>query len=175
MNEVELRVGDFISGGFNFSSSEFQLGNSYADLISPAFSGKVQLEEDILTGILELDINQSLRLGVGLQHFFLRDTGDAMLQIAAYDFSDAAPLTSLFALQDFDADIVAGAVEGLANISWSKQVDESWRFWRPYSLKTRWAKWLLSGLFLRRLEHRPVCRGNDASGNEDYKIRQEPR
>ncbi len=135
MNEVELRVGDFISGGFNFSSSEFQLGNSYADLISPAFSGKVQLEEDILTGILELDINQSLRLGVGLQHFFLRDTGDAMLQIAAYDFSDAAPLTSLFALQDFDADIVAGAVEGLANISWSKQVDESWRFGGPIALK----------------------------------------
>ena len=135
MNEVELRVGDFISGGFNFSSSDFQLGNSYADLISPAFSGKVQLEEEILTGILELDINQSLRLGVGLQHFFLRDTGDAMLQIAAHDFSHAAPLTSLFALQDFDADIVAGAVEGLANISWSKQVDESWRFGGPIALK----------------------------------------
>ena len=135
LNEVELRVGDFISGGFNFSSSELKLGNSYADVISPAYAGKVQLEQDILTGILELDVNQSLRLGVGLQHFFLRDTGDAMLQIAAHDFSDAAPLSSLFSLQDFDADIVAGAVEGLANISWSKQVDESWRFGGPIALK----------------------------------------
>lgn len=135
LDEVEFRVGDVISGGFNFSSSELRLDNSIVDISNPAYSGKLQLEEDILTGILEIDLNQNLRLGVGLQHYFLRDTGDVVLQLAAYEFTEAKPLSALLNPLEMDADIVAGQIEGLANISWSKQLDDSWRFGGPIALK----------------------------------------
>lgn len=135
LDEMEFRVGDVISGGFNFSSSEFSLENSIAVISNPAYSGKLQLEEDTLTGILEIDLNQNLRLGVGLQHFFLRDTGDVVLQLAAYEFTETEPLSALINPKGIDADIVAGQLEGLANISWSKQLDDSWRFGGPIALK----------------------------------------
>lgn len=135
LDEVKFRVGDVISGGFNFSSSEFRLDNSVADISNPAYSGKLQLEEDILTGIVEIDLDQRLRLGIGLQHFFLRDTGDVVLQLGAYEFTEAEPLSALLSVKGLDADIVAGQIEGLANISWSKQLDDSWRFGGPVALK----------------------------------------
>jgi hypothetical protein len=135
LNEMEFRVGDVISGGFNFSSSEFRLDNSIADINNPAYSGKLQLEEDILTGILEIDLDQRLRVGVGLQHFFLRNTGDVVLQLASYEFTEAEPLSALLNPKGLDADVIAGQIEGLANISWSKQLDGSWRFGGPIALK----------------------------------------
>lgn len=135
LDALELRVGDIISGGFNFSSSALTLENRHVDIERPAYSGKLQLEEDVLTGILELDLDQRLRLGIGLQHFFLRDTGDVVLQLAATEFTESAPLSSLLSPKQLDADIVAGQIEGLANISWSKQLDESWRFGGPIALK----------------------------------------
>lgn len=135
LDEVELRVGDVISGGFNIQSSELSIENEIVEIVSPAYSGKLQLEEDVITGILEFDLNQNLRLGIGLQHFLLRDTGDVVLQLAAHEFSESEPLSSLLAPKKLDADIVAGSVEGLANISWSKQRDESWRFGGPIALK----------------------------------------
>ena len=135
LDEMEFRVGDMISGGFNFSSSEFRLDNSIADISNPAFSGKLQLEEDTLTGILEIDLEQRLRLGIGLQHYFLRDTGDVVLQLGAYEFTETEPLSALLRPKTLDADIIAGEIEGLANISWSKQLDESWRFGGPVALK----------------------------------------
>ncbi|GJM14215.1 MAG: hypothetical protein DHS20C12_26180 [Pseudohongiella sp.] len=135
LTEAEFRVGEVISGGFNFSSSEFRLENSLAELNNPAYSGKLQLEDDVLTGILEFDLDQSLRLGIGLQHFFLRDTGDVVLQLGSYEFTQARPLSALITPRELDADIVAGQIEGLANISWSRQQDESWRFGGPIALK----------------------------------------
>lgn len=135
LDEVEFRVGDVISGGFNFSSNEFRLDNTVANISNPGFSGKLQLEKDILTGIVEIDLDQGLRLGVGLQHFFLRDTGDVVLELAAYEFTESEPLSALLSPKELDADIVAGQIEGLANISWSKQLDDSWRFGGPIALK----------------------------------------
>ncbi|PCI73638.1 MAG: hypothetical protein COB20_16055 [SAR86 cluster bacterium] len=135
LDEMEFRVGDVISGGFNFSSSEFRLDNSIADISNPAYSGKLQLEDDILTGIVEIDIDQRLRLGIGLQHFFLRDTGDVVLQLAAIEFTEGEPLSALITPKQLEADVVAGQIEGLANISWSKQLDDSWRFGGPIALK----------------------------------------
>ena len=102
---------------------------------NPAYSGKLQLEQDTLTGILEIDLDQNLRLGVGLQHFFLRDTGDVVLKLAVAEFTEAEPLSTLIKPKDIDADIVAGQIEGLANISWSRQADNSWRFGGPIALK----------------------------------------
>lgn len=135
LDAVEFRVGDVISGGFEFSSEEFRLDNELAILSNPAYSGKLQLEEDVLTGIMEIDLDQRLRLGIGLQHFFLRDTGDVVLQLAAYEFTETEPLSALIKPKQIDADLVAGRIEGLANISWSKQLDESWRFGGPIALK----------------------------------------
>jgi len=135
LNELEFRAGDVISGGFNFSSSEFRLDNGIADISNPAYSGKLQLEKDTLTGVLEVDIDQRLRLGIGLQHFFLRDTGDVVLKLAPYEFTKAGPLSTLITPKELEADLVAGQIEGLANISWSKQRDDSWRFGGPIALK----------------------------------------
>jgi hypothetical protein len=135
LNELEFRAGDVISGGFNFSSSEFRLDNGIADISNPAYSGKLQLEKDTLTGILEVDIDQRLRLGIGLQHFFLRDTGDVVLKLAPYEFTKAGPLSTLITPKKLEADVVAGQIEGFANISWSKQLDDSWRFGGPIALK----------------------------------------
>ncbi len=135
LDEFELRVGDLISGGFNFESQSLSLDNNIAELTNPAYSGKLQIEEDVLTGILEFDLDQRLRLGIGLQHFFLRDTGDAVLQLGAHTFSEAEPFSSLIAAKQIDGDIVAGQWEGLANISWSKQPDASWSFGGPIALK----------------------------------------
>ena len=135
LNELEFRAGDVISGGFNFSSSEFRLDNGIADISNPAYSGKLQLEKDTLTGVLEVDIDQRLRLGIGLQHFFLRDTGDVVLKLAPYEFTKAGPLSTLITPKELEADLVAGQIEGLANISWSKQLDDSWRFGGPIALK----------------------------------------
>jgi len=135
LDQVEFRVGDVTSGGFNFSSSEFRLENNIADISNPAYSGKLRLEADTLTGIVEIDLDQRLRLGIGLQHYFLRDTGDVVLQLASYEFTAAEPLSALIAPKQLDADIVAGKIEGLANISWSKQLDNSWRFGGPIALK----------------------------------------
>lgn len=135
LSEVELRVGEVISGGFNFESSTFNLINDLVTVENPAYSGKLQLEDDVLTGILELDLDRRLRLGIGLQHFLLRDTGDVVIQLAAHEFTDAEPLSSLLGPKLIEADIVAGQVEGLINISWSKQQDESWRFGGPIALR----------------------------------------
>ena len=135
LNELEFRAGDVISGGFNFSSSEFRLDNGIADISNPAYSGKLQLEKDTLTGVLEVDIDQRLRLGIGLQHFFLRDTGDVVLKLAPYEFTKAGPLSTLITPKELEADVVAGQIEGFANISWSKQLDDSWRFGGPIALK----------------------------------------
>ncbi|MEZ7831089.1 MAG: YdbH domain-containing protein [Gammaproteobacteria bacterium] len=135
LNELEFRAGDVISGGFNFSSSEFRLDNGIADISNPAYSGKLKLEKDTLTGVIEVDIDQRLRLGIGLQHFFLRDTGDVVLKLAPYEFTEAGPLSTLITPKELEADIVAGQIEGLANISWSKQLDDSWRFGGPIALK----------------------------------------
>jgi hypothetical protein len=135
LNELEFRAGDVISGGFNFSSSDFRLDNGIADISNPAYSGKLQLEKDTLTGVLEVDIDQRLRLGIGLQHFFLRDTGDVVLKLAPYEFTKAGPLSTLITPKELEADVVAGQIEGLANISWSKQLDDSWRFGGPIALK----------------------------------------
>jgi len=135
LDELEFRVGDVVSGGFNFSSSEFRLDNSIADISNPAYSGKLHLEKDTLTGVLEVDLDQRLRLGIGLQHFFLRDTGDVVLQLAAYEFTEAQPLSTLISPKKLEADVIAGQIEGLANISWSKQLDDSWRFGGPIVLK----------------------------------------
>jgi len=135
LEEVEFRVGDVVSGGLTFSSSKFRLDNSIADISNPAYSGKLQLEKDTLTGVLEIDLDQRLRLGIGLQHFFLRDTGDVVLQLAAYEFTEALPLTTLITPKELKADVVSGQIEGLANISWSKQLDDSWRFGGPIALK----------------------------------------
>lgn len=135
LDELEFRAGDVISGGFNFNSSSLSLKNDFVDIERPAYSGKLQLEDDVLTGILEIDLDQRLRLGIGLQHFFLRDTGDVMLQLAATEFTEAEPLSSLLSPKQLDADILAGQIEGLANISWSRQADESWRFGGPIALK----------------------------------------
>ena len=65
LDELEFRVGDVISGGFNFSSSEFRLDNGIADISNPAYSGKLKLEKDTLTAVVEVDIDQRLRLGIG--------------------------------------------------------------------------------------------------------------
>ncbi len=135
LEEVEFRVGEVISGGLNFRSRELRLDNSLANISNPAYSGKLQLEQDTLTGILEIDLDQNLRLGVGLQHFFLRDTGDVVLKLAVAEFTEAEPLSTLIKPKDIDADIVAGQIEGLANISWSRQADNSWRFGGPIALK----------------------------------------
>ncbi|MEX0964887.1 MAG: YdbH domain-containing protein [Pseudohongiellaceae bacterium] len=134
LDALEFRVGDVISGGFNFNSSDLNLENYLIDLENPAYSGKLQLEDDVLTGILELDLDQRLRLGIGLQHFFLRDTGDVVLQLAALEFSEAEPLSSLLTVKGLEADLLAGQIEGYANISWSKQTDDSWRFGGPIAL-----------------------------------------
>jgi hypothetical protein len=135
LDELAFRVGDVVSGGFNFSSSEFRLDNGIADISNPAYSGKLLLEKDTLTGVLEVDLDQRLRLGIGLQHFFLRDTGDVVLKLAPYEFTEAEPLSTLITPKEFEADVVAGQIEGLANISWSKQLDDSWRFGGPIALK----------------------------------------
>ena len=135
LDELEFRAGDVISGGFNFSSREFRLDNGIAVINNPAYSGKLQLEKDTLTGVLEVDIDQRLRLGIGLQHFFLRDTGDVILKMAPYEFAASGPLSTLITPKALEADFVAGQVEGLANISWSKQLDDSWRFGGPIALK----------------------------------------
>ena len=135
LDEMEFRLGDVTSGGFGFSSSDFRLDSSIADISNLAYSGKLQLEADTLTGILEIDLDQRLRLGIGLQHFFLRDTGDVVLKLATYEFTETEPLTGLISPKELDADIVAGQIEGLANISWSKQLDDSWRFGGPIALK----------------------------------------
>ncbi len=110
------------------------MDNSIAAFENPAYSGKLLLEEDVLTGILEVDLDERFRLGIGLQHFFLRDTGDVVLQLAAVEFTEAEPLSALISPKGLDADIVAGQIEGLANISWSKQLDGSWRFGGPIAL-----------------------------------------
>jgi hypothetical protein len=135
LDELAFRVGDVVSGGFNFSSSEFRLDNSIADISNPAYSGKLLLEKDTLTGVVEVDLDQRLRLGIGLQHFFLRDTGDVVLKLAPYEFTEAEPLSTLITPKELEADVVAGQIEGLANISWSKQLDDSWRFGGPIALK----------------------------------------
>jgi Dicarboxylate transport len=135
LEEMELRVGDVISGGFNFTSNEVVIDSTVADISELAYSGKMQLESETLTGILEIDVEQRLRLGIGLQHFFLRDTGDVVLELAEHEFTEAEPLSSLITVKQQDADIVAGKIAGLANISWSKQQDESWRFGGPVALK----------------------------------------
>jgi len=135
LDAFEFRAGDVVSGGFNFNSSALSLENSLVDVTRPAYSGKLQLEEDVLTGILEIDLDQRLRLGIGLQHFFLRDTGDVVLQLAATEFTETEPLSSLLSPKQLDADLLAGQIEGLANISWSRQADESWRFGGPIALK----------------------------------------
>ena len=135
LNEFEFRLGDVTSGRFSFSSSEFHVDSSIAEISNLSYSGKLQLEADILTGILEIDLDQRLRLGIGLQHFFLRDTGDVVLKLAAHEFTETVPLTALIRPKKLDADIVAGQIEGLANISWSKQLDDSWRFGGPIALK----------------------------------------
>jgi hypothetical protein len=135
LDELEFRVGDVISGGFNFSSSEFRLDNGIADISNPAYSGKLKLEKDTLTAVVEVDIDQRLRLGIGLQHFFLRDTGDVVLKLAPYEFTEAGPLSTLITPKELEADIVAGQIEGLANISGRKQLDYSWRFGGPIALK----------------------------------------
>ncbi|MFT4817265.1 MAG: hypothetical protein ACI9JU_003031 [Pseudohongiellaceae bacterium] len=135
LDELAFRVGDVVSGGFNFNSSEFRLDNSIADISNPAYSGKLLLEKDTLTGIVEVDLDQRLRLGIGLQHFFLRDTGDVVLKLAPHEFTEAEPLSTLITPKELEADVVAGQIEGLANISWSKQLDDSWRFGGPIALK----------------------------------------
>ena len=114
LDELEFRAGDVISGGFNFSSREFRLDNGIAVISNPAYSGKLLLEKDTLTGVLEVDIDQRLRLGIGLQHFFLRDTGDVILKLAPYEFTAAGPLSTLITPKALEADVVAGQVEGLA-------------------------------------------------------------
>ncbi len=143
IDDLELRVGDVISGGFAFNSGEFYPVTGIAELINPSFSGKLQLEEDVLTGVLEFDLDDRLRMGVGLQHFFLRDTGDVVVQLAAQNFSTLEPLSSLIRFPQYNSDIVAGDVVGLANISWSKQADQSWEFGGPITLKLE----NLSGFF----------------------------
>ena len=135
LEEMEFRVGDLLSGGFNFSSSAFRLDNSIADISNPAYSGKLLLEKDTLTGVLEVDLDQRLRLGIGLQHFFLRDTGDVVLKLAPYEFTQAQPLSALITPKELEADVLSGQIEALANISWSKQLDDSWRFGGPITLK----------------------------------------
>lgn len=135
LEDVKLRVGDIITAGFNFRSREFYPALGFTELKNPAFSGKFQFEEDTLTGILELDLDESLRIGVGLQHFFSRDTGDVVLELGAYSFSDSQPLSSLLTLAPFNADIVGGNIAALANISWSKQSDQSWLFGGPITFK----------------------------------------
>lgn len=135
LDTLEFRAGDLISGGFNFTSDGFRLVNTIAELGNPAFSGKLQLEEDVLTGIAEIDLDQKLRLGIGLQHFFHRDTGDVVLQLGAIEFTETTPLSALINPQQLNADVIAGRIEGLANISWSKQLDGSWRFGGPIALK----------------------------------------
>lgn len=131
LKDLELRAGDIISGGFNFSSEEFNLGLNVVELKNPGVSGNIQFEEDTLRGILALDLDQRLRLEVNLQHSFSRDTGDVVLELAAHSFSDRQALSSLLVLPQIQGDIVAGDIAGLATISWSKQGDQSWQFEGP--------------------------------------------
>ena len=133
--EMEIKVGESLSGSFNFLSTELSPQLEKLVLQQPQISGRVIFEDEVLTLIAELDLKQQLRMGIALQHYFFRDYGDAEIQLAPYTFSSLTPLSAVIDQSIFNVDFVAGEVQGLANVSWSKQADQSWEFGGPVVLQ----------------------------------------
>lgn len=143
IEELEFIISDRLLGGFTFTSTELAPDIPAIAFGQSTLSGKINFEEDVLTGIVEIDLNKQLNMGIALQHFFFRDYGDAEIQLARYEFSSATPLSSLIDQSLLNGDIVAGEIEGHANISWSKQPDQSWEFGGPVILSAE----NLSGIY----------------------------
>lgn len=135
IEELEFVISDSLLGGFTFTSSELAPDIPAITFGQSTLSGKVTLEEDVLIGIVEIDLNEQLNVGIALQHFFFRDYGDAEIQLARHEFSSAAPLSSLLDQSLLNGDIVAGQIEGHANVSWSRQPNRSWEFGGPVILR----------------------------------------
>lgn len=135
IEELEFTISDSLLGGFTFTSTELAPDFPAIAFGQSTLSGKVEFEEDVLISIVEVDLNQQLSAGIALQHFFFREYGDAEIQLAPHEFSSTAPLSSLLNLPAINGDIVAGHIEGHANVSWSKQPDRSWEFGGPVILR----------------------------------------
>lgn len=133
--ELDFIASDSLFGEFSFHSTELTSDIPGIILGQSSVSGRVQLEEDVVIGIVEIDLNRQLRVGLALQHFFFRDYGDAEIQLPRFDFSSTTPLSSLLDPSLLNGDIVAGQLEGHANISWSRQPDGRWEFGGPVILR----------------------------------------
>jgi hypothetical protein len=131
LEDLDFKIGDSLLGGFSFTSTELAPDIPFINFGQSLISGRLNVEDDVLIGIVEIDLNQQLKMGIALQHFFLRDYGDAEIQLAPLEFSPAAPLSSLLDLPALNADIMAGQIAGHSNVSWSRQPDRRWEFGGP--------------------------------------------
>ena len=131
LSAVDFTFANFASGSFAFSSNSFSPGFEAFTLTRPAISGRFELAEEAVTGLIELAVDQQLQLGAAVKYYFFRDSGDADVQLASHVFSPEQPLSSWLSQTFFDGDIVGGQISAQANVSWSRQPDQSWAIGGP--------------------------------------------
>ncbi|PCJ24214.1 MAG: hypothetical protein COA96_10025 [SAR86 cluster bacterium] len=134
IENLGLKIGNDVTAEFTFTSKSFSPDLGSASMSDPTISGKISFKEETLTAIVEVDLNDQLKMGVALQHFFLRDTGEAEIQLAPLEFSSTYPLSSLISQSLINGDLVGGRILAHANISWSMQESQQWVFGGPVIL-----------------------------------------
>lgn len=143
LEDFQLRLGNSFAIGFDFSSRQINPGISFLTIRQANVSGRFELNNGVLTTLIELDLNEQLQLGAGIVHTFHRNSGDAEIKLAQVDFTSTTPMSVLLEQSLVQGDIVAGSVSGQGNFSWSQQSDKSWQVGGPlrFSLQN------ISGLY----------------------------
>lgn len=131
LENLSLRLGNSFDLDFGFSSTQISPGIAALSLPQLSAAGRFELHDGSLTTLIEIELNEQLKIGAAIQHFFFRDTGDVEIKLAQYDFATAAPLSALLEQSLVNVDIVAGKIAGQGNISWSQQSDQSWQLGGP--------------------------------------------
>ena len=131
LENLNLRLGNSFDLDFAFSSTHISPGIDALSFPQLSAAGRFELHDGSLTTLIEIELNEQLKIGAAIQHYFFRDTGDVEIKLAPYDFATAAPLSALLEQSVVNGDIVAGKIEGQGNISWSQQSDRSWQFGGP--------------------------------------------
>ncbi|MDA1371506.1 MAG: YdbH domain-containing protein [Proteobacteria bacterium] len=117
-----------------YASNDIVLDIAGVKPVNPAVSGLLNIVDKQLVGRVELSLNDQLVLRSVLNHRPLDSTGRVEFTLPQLTFSDFAPLSALFDQSLVNADILAGTLEGSAELRWEPGETGSWEFEGPIDL-----------------------------------------
>lgn len=117
-----------------YASNDIMLDIAGVKPVNPAVSGLLNVVDDQFAGRVELSLNNQLVLRSVFNHRLIDSTGRVEFTLPLLTFSDFAPLSAFFDQTLINADILAGTLEGSAELRWEPGDSGTLEFEGPIDL-----------------------------------------